>query len=62
MGFEISECLAIEDSITRIQAAKSGVFDVIGCINDGDQKRFQNENIPICFIMSELAFLLSKTH
>jgi beta-phosphoglucomutase-like phosphatase (HAD superfamily) len=62
MGFEVHECLVIEDSCTGIQAAKSGGFDVIAFVNDGNTQRFQNENISICFSMKELHNLLSKTH
>jgi HAD superfamily hydrolase (TIGR01509 family) len=62
MGFEVGECLIIEDSCTGIQAAKSGGFDVIAFVNDGNTQRFQNENISICFSMKELHNLLSKTH
>ncbi len=61
-GFEVHECLVIEDSCTGIQAAKSGGFDVIAFVNDGNTQRFQNENISICFSMKELHNLLSKTH
>lgn len=62
MGFEVHECIVIEDSQTGIQAAQSGGFVVIGFVNDGNTERFQNENIPICFSMNELHLLLSKTH
>lgn len=62
MGFEVHECIVIEDSSTGIQAAQSGGFDVLGFVNDGNTERFQNENIPICFSMNELRNLLSKTH
>ncbi|WP_396143814.1 HAD family hydrolase [Flavobacterium sp.] len=58
MGFEINDCLIIEDSITGIQAAKCGGFDVIGFVNDNNKERFKNENIPICYSMSELENLL----
>ena len=59
MGFEVHECIVIEDSSTGIQAAQSGGFDVIGFVNDGNTERFQNENIPICFSMKELHQLLT---
>lgn len=59
MGFEVHECIVIEDSQTGIQAAQSGGFDVIGFVNDGNTERFQNENIPICFSMNELHQLLT---
>jgi HAD superfamily hydrolase (TIGR01509 family) len=62
MGFDVHECIVIEDSSTGIQAAQSGGFDVIGFKNDGNTERFQNENIPICFTMSELDILLKKIH
>ncbi len=62
MGFEVNECIVIEDSNTGIQAAQSGGFDVVGFVNDGNTIRFQNENIPICFSMKELRELLTKTH
>lgn len=59
MGFEVHECIVIEDSATGIQAAKSGGFDVIGFVNDGNSTRFENENIPICFSTNELRQLLT---
>lgn len=62
MGFEVHECLVVEDSVTGIQAAKSGGFDVVGFVNDGNTERFKNENIRIFFIMSELDIFLNKTH
>lgn len=61
MGFEVHECIVVEDSATGIQAAKSGGFDVIGFVNDGNTERFKNENFPICFNMHELHQLLTQT-
>lgn len=61
MGFEVSECLVIEDSITGVQAAKAGKFDVVAFVNDGSTERFKNEKIPICFSMNEVQQLLTKT-
>lgn len=61
MGFEVHECIVIEDSPTGIQAAQSGGFDVIGFVNDGNTERFKNEYFPICFSMNELLQLLNKT-
>lgn len=58
MGFDVNDCLIIEDSITGIEAAKKGGFDVIGFVNDNNKERFKNENIPICFSMNELSNLL----
>lgn len=58
MGFEINDCLIIEDSITGVQAAKKGGFDVIGFVNDNNKERFKYENIPVCYSMSELSNLL----
>lgn len=60
MGFEVADCVVIEDSISGIQAAKSGGFDVIGFVNDSNQERFKNQNIPICYDMNELHFFLVK--
>jgi HAD superfamily hydrolase (TIGR01509 family) len=60
MGFNVHECLIIEDSITGVQAAKNGGFDVIGFVNDGNKERFKNEKIPICFSMTELRSLLNN--
>jgi HAD superfamily hydrolase (TIGR01509 family) len=62
MGFEVHECIIVEDSATGIQAAQSGGFDVIGFVNDGNTERFKDENFPICFSMNELTKLLVKTH
>lgn len=61
MGFEVHECIIVEDSATGIQAAQSGGFDVIGFVNDGNTERFKDENFPICFSMNELGKLLTKT-
>lgn len=62
MGFEVHECLIVEDSITGIQAAKSGGFDVVGFVNDGNKERFNNLNISTFFSMNELDMFLNKTH
>lgn len=62
MGFEVHECIVVEDSATGIHAAKLGGFDIIGFLNDGNTERFKDENFPICFSMNELHQLLNKTH
>jgi len=54
MGFEPHECLVVEDSISGIQAAKTGGFDAIGFVNDNNQERFAAENIRLCYDMNEL--------
>jgi HAD superfamily hydrolase (TIGR01509 family) len=58
MGFEIAECVVIEDSITGIQAAKAGGFDVIGFVNDNNKERFSEEKIIVCYDMKELGLFL----
>jgi HAD superfamily hydrolase (TIGR01509 family) len=62
MGFEVNECLVIEDSITGVQAAKEGGFDVVAFVNDSNTERFKNETIPICFSMKEVHQFLAESH
>ncbi len=59
MGFEPNECVVVEDSISGIQAAKAGGFDVIGFVNDNNQQRFSEENVPLCYDMNELDSFLN---
>ncbi len=60
MGYEINECVVVEDSETGIQAAKAGGFDVVAFVNGGNIERFKNENIPICNGIQELEDLFYK--
>jgi HAD superfamily hydrolase (TIGR01509 family) len=58
MGFKVADCVVIEDSIAGVRAAKKGGFDVIAFVSDGNRERFKDENIKICYDMSELMTLL----
>jgi HAD superfamily hydrolase (TIGR01509 family) len=54
MGFEVKDCLVIEDSLVGIQAAKRGGFDVIGYTNKSNQADFLKEGIQVFFEMEKL--------
>jgi HAD superfamily hydrolase (TIGR01509 family) len=58
MGYLVKECVVIEDSLAGIKAAKAGGFDVLGFVNDGNKERFRDENIKICYDLSELDSML----
>jgi HAD superfamily hydrolase (TIGR01509 family) len=59
MGFEVHECIVVEDSISGVMAAKAGGFDVIGFVNDNNHESFQKENIPLCYDMNDLNCFLN---
>jgi HAD superfamily hydrolase (TIGR01509 family) len=54
MGFEVKDCLVIEDSLVGIQAAKRGGFDVIGYANKSNHADFLKEGIQVFFEMEKL--------
>lgn len=54
MGFEVNECLVIEDSIPGIRAAKNGGFDVCGYANQRNKKAFEEEDAIVFMKMEEL--------
>ncbi len=54
MGFEIRECLIVEDSLSGVRAAKAGGFDVVGFVNKHNEEAFKAENIPLFYDMNTL--------
>jgi HAD superfamily hydrolase (TIGR01509 family) len=58
MGFEVKDCVVIEDSAVGVQAALSGGFDVFGFAQKGNQAHLEQLNIPIFDTMSKLVKLL----
>lgn len=49
MGYQPSECLVIEDSLSGIQAAKSGGFDVFAFTSPDNKEKFQNSGAKKTF-------------
>jgi len=58
MGYLPEECLVIEDSMTGIQAAVAGGFDVYAYGNAHNKERFQSLANKVFLEMSELESLL----
>lgn len=58
MGFQPSECIVIEDSMSGIKAAKAGGFDVLAYTNEHKQEVFEKEGITTFSSMKELPELL----
>jgi len=58
MGFEVQDCVVIEDSAVGVQAALSGGFAVFGFANKGNQTHLEQLDIPIFDTMTKLAKLL----
>ncbi|HTG65653.1 MAG TPA: HAD family hydrolase [Flavobacterium sp.] len=58
MGFEVQDCVIIEDSPAGVQAALSGGFDVFGFTNHANFDALQQMNIPLFDDMAQLNLLL----
>lgn len=58
MGFEVQDCVVIEDSAVGVQAALSGGFAVFGFAHKGNQAHLAQLDIPIFDTMTNLAKLL----
>lgn len=58
MGFEVKDCVVIEDSPAGVQAAISGGFDVFGFTNHANLTALQQMNIPLFDDMENLDLLL----
>ena len=58
MGFDVKDCVIIEDSPAGVQAALSGGFDVFGFTNHANFDALQQMNIPLFDDMTQLDLLL----
>lgn len=58
MGFEVQDCVVIEDSPAGVQAALNGGFDVFGFSNHANLEALQQMNIPLFDNMEQLHLLL----
>ena len=58
MGFEVKDCVIIEDSPAGVQAALAGGFDVFGFTNHANFDALQQMNIPLFDDMKNLELLL----
>lgn len=58
MGFDVKDCVIIEDSPAGVQAALSGGFDVFGFTNHANFDALQQMNIPLFDDMTKLDLLL----
>ncbi|NQU51789.1 MAG: HAD family hydrolase [Bacteroidetes bacterium] len=58
MGFEVNECVVIEDSEAGIKAAIAGGFDVFAIANDSKKNEFEKLGANVFFEMEELGLLL----
>ncbi|KDN54397.1 HAD family hydrolase [Flavobacterium seoulense] len=58
MGFQVEDCVVIEDSPAGVQAALSGGFDVFGFTNEANFQILQQMNIPLFDDMANLDLLL----
>lgn len=58
MGFEVEDCVIIEDSPAGVQAALAGGFDVFGFTNHVNFDVLQQMNIPLFDDMAQLHLLL----
>jgi HAD superfamily hydrolase (TIGR01509 family) len=58
MGFDVLECLVIEDSLVGIQAAKKGGFEVLAFANKSNKEAFLKEGAQVFFSMKELQEML----
>ena len=58
MGFDVKDCVIIEDSPAGVQAALSGGFDVFGFTNHANFDALQQMNIPLFDDMTQLNLLL----
>ncbi|OYX84386.1 MAG: hypothetical protein B7Y83_08365 [Flavobacteriales bacterium 32-34-25] len=58
MGFEVKDCVVIEDSPAGVQAALTGGFDVFGFTNHANFDALQQMNIPLFDDIANLDLLL----
>ena len=58
MGFDVKDCVVIEDSPAGVQAALAGGFDVFGFTNHANFDALQQMNIPLFDDMAQLNLLL----
>lgn len=58
MGFDVKDCVVIEDSPAGVQAALAGDFDVFGFTNNANFDALQQMNIPLFDDMTNLDLLL----
>lgn len=58
MGFEVKDCVVIEDSPAGVQAALTGGFDVFGFTNHANFDALKQMNIPLFDDMAQLNLLL----
>jgi HAD superfamily hydrolase (TIGR01509 family) len=58
MGFEVQDCVVIEDSAVGVQAALAGGFAVYGFVPHGNQAHLQGLGIPLFDSMEKLIQLL----
>ena len=58
MGFEVKDCVVIEDSPAGVQAALAGGFGVFGFTNHANLDALQQMNIPLFDDMANLELLL----
>ena len=61
MGYEINECIVIEDSKAGIIAAKKGGFKVYGLANKHNEKELLEEGAIIFYSFEELGRILKTT-
>lgn len=58
MGFDVKDCVVIEDSPAGVQAALAGDFDVFGFTNHANFDALKQMNIPLFDDMANLDLLL----
>lgn len=58
MGYEVKDCVVIEDSAVGVQAALSGGFDVFGFAQKTNQTHLEQLEIPVFDTMANLLKLL----
>lgn len=58
MGFAPHECVVIEDSLTGVQAAKAGGFDVFGYANKNTADKLEAAGAKVFYEMDKLDLLL----
>ena len=59
MGFEIEECIVIEDSVAGVIAAAKGGFKVYGLANENNAQDLINEGATVFYSYEELAQILN---
>ncbi|QCW98924.1 hypothetical protein FGM00_01885 [Aggregatimonas sangjinii] len=61
MGYEVEDCLVIEDTIIGVEAAKAGGFDVLGFANNYHEVYFHNKSTRVFHSMDDLLHLVSSS-